>query len=225
METRRAAAAAITTLLAAMFGGCATSPRPAAPQPIALFDGRTLDGWVKRGGQADYHVEDGQIVGTTRPNQPNTFLCTTREFADFELVLEFKVHPELNSGVQIRSLSLPGYQNGRVHGYQVEIDPSTRAWTGGLYDEGRRGWLASLEGKPEARAAFKQRGWNSMRVLAFGDRFQVWINGTQTCDHRDSLTSRGFIALQVHGVGTRSDPLEIRWRNILLRPLDTPPGN
>lgn len=225
METRRTAAAAVIALLSLIFSGCATPARPVEPEAIALFDGRTLDGWVKRGGQAEYRVEDGQIVGTTRPNQPNTFLCTTREFADFDLTLDFKVHPELNSGVQIRSLSLPDYQNGRVHGYQVEIDPSARSWTGGLYDEGRRGWLASLEGKPESQAAFKQGDWNTMRVRAEGDRFQVWINGIQTCDHRDSLTPRGFIALQVHGFGARSDPLSIRWKNIRLRPLDSPSAN
>lgn len=223
MEAPRAAAA--LALIAALFGGCAAPVRAPEPSSIALFDGRTLDGWVKRGGEADFRVEDGQIVGTTRPNQPNTFLCTTREFGDFELMLDFKVHPELNSGVQVRSLSLPEYQNGRVHGYQVEIDPSERAWTGGLYDEGRRGWLASLEGKPEARAAFKQGEWNTMRVRARGERFEVWINGIQTCDHRDSLTPRGFIALQVHGVGARSDPLPVRWKNIRLRPLDHPPSN
>jgi hypothetical protein len=225
LETRRTLAAAAITVLAATLGGCASSSHAPESQAVVLFDGRSLDGWVKRGGHADYAVEDGQIVGTTRPNQPNTFLCTTREFADFELALEFKVHPELNSGIQIRSLSLPEYQNGRVHGYQVEIDPSARSWTGGLYDEGRRGWLASLEKKPEAQAAFKQGEWNAMRIRAEGDRFRVWINGIPTCDHRDSLTPRGFIALQVHGVGPRPDPLTIRWRNIRLLRLDPAGSN
>ena len=66
-------------------------------------------------------------------------------YDDFILELDFKVDPEMNSGIQIRSNSFPEYNNGRVHGYQIEIDPSERAWSGGIFDEGRRGWLADLE--------------------------------------------------------------------------------
>src|SRR5213079_2932899 len=99
-------------------------------------------------------------------------LCTERDYGDFTLELEFKVHPKLNSGVQIRSqcfeenreieydgktIKIPA---GRVHGYQVEIDPSDRAWTGGIYDEGRRGWLNDLKNNEPARQAFHQNEWN-----------------------------------------------------------------
>ena len=110
-----------------------------------LFDGKTLQGWVQRGGKAHYSVKDGAIVGSTVLNTPNSFLCTEKTYGNFILELDFKVDPELNSGVQIRSESLPDYHNGVVHGYQVEIDPSSRAWTGGIYDESRRGWLKDLE--------------------------------------------------------------------------------
>jgi len=116
-----------------------------------LLDGKTLHGWVQHGGKAAYRVEDGEIVGSTVPNTPNSFLCTEKTFGDFILELDFKVDPKLNSGVQIRSecfdepktieaggktIKIPA---GRVHGYQVEIDPSPRAWTAGIYDEGRAG--------------------------------------------------------------------------------------
>src|ERR1043165_7726506 len=118
----------------------------------SLFNGKSLNGWVQRGGKAKYEVEYGEIVGSTVPNTPNSFLCTTGDFTNFVLELDFKVDDDLNSGVQIRShcfdeptkvesggkeIRIPA---GRVHGYQVEIDPSERAWTGGLYDEGRRGF-------------------------------------------------------------------------------------
>ncbi len=185
----------------------------------SLFDGETLEGWVQRGGRAVYTAKDGQIIGTTRPDQPNSFLCTQEDFADFELVLEFKVDPRLNSGVQIRSQSLPDYQDGRVHGYQVEIDPSERAWTGGIYDESRRGWLAPLEGNEAARAAFAQDEWNRMRVLAVGNRIQTWINDVPTADLTDDATSSGFIGLQVHGVGDRATPLEVRWQRLRIREI------
>jgi hypothetical protein len=208
----------VAAMGALALGGCASNPGAVADGFEPLFDGKTLAGWVQRGGKSEYRVENGCLVGATRPNEPNSFLCTQREFDDFVLELEFKVDPGLNSGVQIRSESRPEYQGGRVHGYQVDIDPSSRAWTGGIYDEGRRGWLASLEGKPEAQHAFRQGEWNAMRVEARGDLIRTWINGVPTAELRDSMTSRGFIALQVHGVGAQTQELTVRWRGIKLRP-------
>ena len=111
---------------------------------VELFDGKTLSGFHQLGGQAKYSVKDGQIVGETVLNTPNSFLCTDQLYSDFILALEFKVDPKLNSGVQIRSNSFPEYNSGRVHGYQIEIDPSKRAFSGAIYDEGRRGWLNRL---------------------------------------------------------------------------------
>jgi len=203
----------------------------AAEKWIALFDGKSLDGWTQRGGKATYRIEDGAVVGTTAPNTPNTFLCTDRHYSDFILEYEFKVHPKMNSGVQIRShsFSVP-YElehagkklkiaAGRVHGYQVEIDPSARAWTGGIYDEGRRGWLNDLKSKPDAGKAFKQGDWNRIRVEARGPSIRTWVNGVAAADLSDDLTASGFIALQVHGVGKNEEPMEVRWRNIRLQDL------
>ncbi|MHC4767000.1 MAG: 3-keto-disaccharide hydrolase [Planctomycetota bacterium] len=193
---------------------------PGAAGFTALFDGRTLEGWRRLGGRAEYRVEDGQIVGTTRPGEPNSFLCTERLFDDFVLELEFRVDPELNSGIQIRSNSLAEYHDGRVHGYQVEIDPSDRAWSGGIYDEGRRGWLAPLDEASPARQAFRPYGWNRLRVAARGDTLMTWLNGVAAAHLVDSMTPQGFIGLQVHGVGDRADPLHVRWRDIRIRELD-----
>ncbi|MHC4908252.1 MAG: family 16 glycoside hydrolase [Planctomycetota bacterium] len=193
---------------------------PDAPGFERLFDGTTLNGWTQRGGKATYTAEDGAIVGRTAPNQPNSFLCTEELYGDFVLELEFKVDDELNSGVQIRSESTPEYRNGRVHGYQVEIDPSTRAWSAGIYDESRRGWLAPLETNEAARRAFRNGAWNRLRVVARGDRFQTFLNGVPAADLTDDMTAAGFIGLQVHGVGSRTDTLEVRWRDIRLKQLD-----
>jgi hypothetical protein len=190
---------------------------------IDLFDGVSLDGWTRRGGTAEFRVEDGCIVGVTRPDQPNTFLCTDRAFGDFELQFEFKVDRELNSGVQIRSRSRPEFKNGRVHGWQIEIDPSPRGWTGGLYDEGRRGWLKSPSDDTPSKLAFLQGGWNRIRVVAEGPRVRTWLNDVPVVDHVDlapEMDASGFIGLQVHGVGPRVEPLEVRWRNLRLRELD-----
>lgn len=189
---------------------------------IRLFNGSTLDGWIRRGGRADFRVEDGHIVGSTRPHEPNSFLCTAGEYDDFELHLRFRTDQDLNSGVQFRSESLPEVNAGRVHGYQYEIDPSARAWTGGVYDEGRRGWLANLESNPEARSAYRPHDWNDLRLVVQGNHIRTWINGVPAADFHDDMTRSGFIALQVHGVGDRLDPLEVRWSDIRLRPIASP---
>ncbi|MFG0330860.1 MAG: DUF1080 domain-containing protein [Phycisphaerales bacterium] len=181
---------------------------------IPLFDGESLDGWRKVGGDATYFVEDGAIVGEVGPG-PNTFLRTERVFDDFELRLEVKLDVPGNSGVQFRSHQRP--EDGRVYGYQCEIDPSPRAWSGGVYDEGRRGWLAPLDDKPEARAAFNLEGWNDYRIRAVGDHLQTWVNGVPCADFRDPMDARGFIALQVHS----GDQGRIRWRNIRIREIQS----
>ena len=186
---------------------------------VPLFDGKTLDGWKQLGGKAVYGVEDGMIVGQSVPNTSNSFLCTEKLYGDFILELEFKVDPGLNSGVQIRSNSIPDYKNGRVHGYQVEIDPSPRAYSGGIYDEARRGWLNDLKDNEPARKAFKADQWNKFRIEATGDAIKTWINGVPAADLKDSMTKTGFIGLQVHGVGKKTEPLRVRWRNIRLKDL------
>ncbi|MBL8761775.1 MAG: DUF1080 domain-containing protein [Phycisphaerae bacterium] len=192
--------------------------KPADPS-ISLFNGKDLSGWTQRGGKAAYFVEEGAIVGESRPGQPNSFLCTERVYADFILELDFIADTDANSGIQIRSNSVPDYKNGQVHGYQVEIDTTDRAWTGGIYDEGRRGWLAPLDKNPAARAAFKQGQWNHFRIECRADHIQTWLNAVPCADLRDSMTASGFIALQVHGVGDRKDPLRVRWKNIVLTDL------
>jgi len=198
---------------------------PVAAQPEGewkpLFDGKSLDGWTQRGGKAKYQVENGEIVGVAVPKTPNSFLCTDRDYSDFELEFEVKVHPSLNSGVQIRSHSRPDYRDGRVHGIQVEIDPSERAWSGGLYEEGRRLWLADLKNNPAAGKAFRNGDWNKFRVRAQGPEYQTWVNEVPAATLHDELTSSGFIALQVHAT-TSTDALDVRWRNIRLRELPPP---
>ena len=182
----------------------------------SLFNGKDFEGWVQRGGKARYEVRDGAIVGITVRGTPNSFLCTTRDYHDFVLELEYRVHPAMNSGIQIRSESREG--DGRVFGYQVEIDPSRRAWSGGIYDESRRGWINNLADDEAARKAFRQNEWNHYRIEAIGDRIRTWINRVPAADLRDSLTLGGFVALQVHGTG-REEPMEIHWRNLRIRDL------
>ena len=206
-----------------------------------LFNGKDIDGWVQRGGKANYSIEDGCIVGTSTPNTPNTFLCTGRDYGDFILEYEFKVDPKLNSGVQIRSnsyttnteLTLEGKKitvaANRVHGYQIEIDPDpkkARWWSAGIYDEARRGWLYpgilggdQKEFTAQGGTLFKQGDWNKVRVEAIGDSIKTTLNGTPCASIKDSLTASGFIALQVHDIGSDKDKVgtQVRWRNLRIQ--------
>ena len=193
--------------------GC--SKKDKAPW-INLFDSKTLTGWKQKGGAALYEVREGVIVGTTVNNTQNSFLTTEKAFDDFILELEFKVDSTMNSGIQIRSNSYDYYLNGRVHGYQIEIDPSERAWSAGIYDEGRRGWLHPLKDENSiAKNAFKQNKWNHYRIEALGDTLKTWINGIPAAHLIDDQTSMGFIGLQVHSIhAAQTAGMEVAWRNI-----------
>lgn len=183
-----------------------------------LFNGKDLNGWHQLNGKAKFTVENGEIVGTTVPNTPNSFLVTDKEYGDFILEVDLKVDTSMNSGIQVRSESSPDYNNGRVHGYQVEIDPSKRAWSGGIYDEARRGWLYPLELNPGAKTAFKNGEWNHYYVECIGNNIRTWINGVPTANLVDSMTRKGFIALQVHQIPNASDSgKKIRWKNIRIK--------
>lgn len=225
-------------------------PAPAAEVWQDLFNGKDLTGWVQRGGKARYQVDGADIVGSSTMETPNSFLCTAKTYGDFILEYDFKVDEKLNSGVQIRSecfdaptefvwegktIKIPA---GRVHGYQIEIDPDVprkRMWSAGIYDESRRGWLFPSGGEQSAQSkAFSEQGlrifkrgdWNHVRVEAIGDSIKTWLNGTPCADLKDSVTARGFIALQVHSIGKEKDKAgtQVRWRNLKIAEVAVPPN-
>ncbi len=180
----------------------------------SIFNGQDLSGWSQKNGLATYAAEDGAVVGRTAKNSPNSFLCSERDYGDFELTFEVMVDRELNSGVQIRSKSLPEKDNGRVHGPQVEIE-SAQGVAGYVYGEATgRGWLSPHQRPSDV---MKDKQWNRFAIRAVGPRIQTWINGRAIEDisDPDSYLS-GFIGLQVHGVGDRG-PFEVRWRDLRIR--------
>ncbi len=181
-----------------------------------LFNGKDLKGWEQLNGTAKYYAEDGMLVGETVMGSPNSFLCTKKHYGDFILEYDVLLEPAFNSGVQIRSESSKDYNNGRVHGYQVEIDPSRRRWTGGIYDEARRGWLYNLERNPKGKEAFQMGHWNHFHVEAIGDEIRTWVNGVMCANLVDTMTASGFIGLQVHNIGNHPELAgqKIRWKNI-----------
>lgn len=184
----------------------------------SLFNGKDLTGWHQLNGKAEYKVENGEIVGTTVSNTPNSFLATDKDYGDFILELDLFVANDMNSGIQFRSISKPEVMNGRVHGYQCEVDPSTRAWSGGIYDEARRGWLYTNELNPAAKTAFKLNQWNHYRIECIGNSIRTWLNGVPVAYVLDDMTSSGLIALQVHSIGANDQPgKQIKWKNIRIK--------
>ena len=174
-----------------------------AQQWTPLFDGKSLNGWHKLAGTADYQVENGNIVGTTITNSGNTFLATDKEYGDFILEMDVRIMDTTsNSGIQLRSHYDPaGHQGkGLVYGCQVEIDPSARRWSGGIYDEGRRDWLYPASLNPKSQEAFKVGEYNHIRVECIGNETKTWINDQPVAFLVDTVDHKGFIALQVHAV-------------------------
>ncbi|MDR2673791.1 MAG: DUF1080 domain-containing protein [Opitutaceae bacterium] len=196
-----------------------------------LFNGHDLSGWKQIAGSATYEVADGCIVGTTVNNSPNSFLATERPYGDFILEMEVMQDAEQakNGGVQFRSELRPA-QNGRpplVFGYQFEIDPAPRAWTGGIYDEARRGWLYTGDMNPRGATLYRTGQWNRLRIEAIGPSLRTWVNGVPVANVADNLTPAGFIALQVHSV-SKTDPAaagrKTRWRDIRIQTRDLAPS-
>jgi hypothetical protein len=201
-------AIAVALLAAIPISAWAAEDPAAGGDLLPLFDGKSLSGW-KVAGAGKFDVEDGAIRAAS---DKKSFLCTEKTYGDFVLELETLLKDGGNSGVQFRS-----HLRGKdvVFGYQAEIDTSKRAWSGGLYDEGRRAWLNPLEGKPALQAAFRSGEWNRYRVACIGDWIRIWVNGVLTTDERDPLDLEGFIALQHHGEKGKV----YRWRDIRLREI------
>lgn len=215
----------IALLALLLFTLCGSAHQPAPQNWKPLFNGKDFSGWKQLNGKAKYTIQNGEIVGTTVFGEPNSFMATDKNYGDFILELEYKVDSTMNSGVQFRSLSTPDYMNGRVHGYQFEIDPSPRRWTGGIYDEARRDWLYPLDLNPAARPAFKQGQWNKIRVEAIGNHIRTFVNGVPAAYVIDDVTPTGFIALQVHSIGKKEDEgRQIRWRNIRIQTENLKPA-
>ncbi len=182
-----------------------------------LFNGKDLSGWEQYGGTATYEAKDGVLVGTAVVQTPNSFLCTDRPYGDFVLTFEFQDDPNLNSGVMFRAQWRQEKDLRRIYGYQMEIDPSPRAYTGGIYDEGRRGWLYPLHYNPPARTAYRQAGWNTARIEAIGNELRTFINGVPAANMVDDFDASGMICLQVHSIPEQLAGTQVQWRNLEIK--------
>ena len=170
-----------------------------------LFNGKDLTGWKRLGGDAEFAVESGVIIGKTVLNSGNSFLVTEKEYGDFILELDvFLEDNEGNGGIQTRSHFNETANNGKgkVFGRQCEVDPSLRGWTGGIYDEGRRDWLYPLQLNARAVNAFKKNEYNHFRIECIGNEMKTWVNGIAAAYLIDTIDTKGFIGLQVHAISS-----------------------
>jgi hypothetical protein len=150
-----------------------------------LFNGKDLSGWKAIAGKATFEIKDGVIEGTAVFGTGNTFLVTEEMYTDFVLEVDLKInHSSSNSGVMARGQFNPEARNGEglVFGYQIEADPTPRAWSGGVYDEARRGWFYPVDLNPPAKSAFKMGEWNTSRIEAIGNTIKTWVNGQLSYD-------------------------------------------
>ena len=193
-----------------------------------LFNGKDLSGWKTLGGKAIYTVEEGVIVGRTVANTRNTFLVTEKEYGDFILEADVYVEDEEgNSGLQTRSHFDAAAFNGegRVYGRQVEVDPSPRRWTGGIYDEGRREWLYPMQLNAAAQNLYKKGAYNHFRIECIGNEMKTWVNGVATAYVVDTLDPKGFIGLQVHAINSPEHVgKKVCFKNIRIKTTDLQPA-
>lgn len=213
---------------------------------VDLFDGKTLNGWkvlnqdwTNPDSKPDFYVENNMIVCNTTMNNEGGYLVTDKSYSDFILEFDVKIDTSLNSGLQCRSrvwekdttsiyvagdaqgTKVPSkWRAGYVWGYQIEVDPSRRAWSGGLYEPGNRGWIVTLAGNEVARNAFKPLDWNHYKIKMDGNKIQVWVNDIPTVNTTDDMSSSGFLGLQFHGAYLEwQKDKKSMWKNIRIKEL------
>lgn len=185
-----------------------------------LFDGQTLAGWKNPYDWGKAWVEDGEIQLQA---DKKFFLTTERPYRDFIFEAEVKMpEGDSNSGFMFRC----HVAKNNVFGYQAEVDPSERQWSGGLYDEGRRLWLVPLQNDANSakafvertRGAFDRNGWNRYRIHCVGSSIRIYLNGVLTTDTMDTVDREGYLAIQHHGEKGKI----YRFRNLRIRELAAP---
>ena len=188
-------------------------------EEVQLFDGQSFDGW--EGDIEDtWRIENGTLTAGSLEKEAarNEFLSTKQVFRNFDLKLKYKIigDHKINAGVQFRTKRIPDHHE--VIGFQADISP---AFDGNLYDESRRRkFLARPQEtlRKKAQAAVGADGWNTYRILAVGNRIQLWLNGVQTVDYTEtdeSIEKSGIIAIQIHG-GMKGT---VSFKDLVVRPL------
>lgn len=186
---------------------------------VSLFDGRTTKGWKNPYTWGKVEVVDGEIHLTA---DNKFFLVTEKSYSDFIFECEVLLpEGQANSGIMFRAHVEPN----KVSGYQAEVDGDpNRGWSGGLYDESRRGWFISpkngdaasiAEFKKRAGNTFKRNDWNTYRITCKGSKIRIEVNGVVTTDVEDKTDASGPIGIQHHGEKGKT----YKFRNLRIKEL------
>jgi hypothetical protein len=204
-------------LAIALFAATSLSRAAEPKDGVPLFDGKSFAGW--EGNLKHFRIEDGAIVGGTLEEKipRNEFLCTEKEYGDFELQLKFKVLGKgANAGVQLRSQRIPNHHE--VKGYQADLGDG---WWGSLYDEARRNKILAKADAKLVDKVLKRDDWNDYRIRCEGKHIQLWINGQKTVDYveeDDAIPRKGIIGVQIHG----GPPSEAWYKDVTIKELPKP---
>jgi hypothetical protein len=231
-------ALALVSLASALCSSAAETKIADAPW-VSLFNGRDLTGWkiVALTNPAPVVVEDGAMVLRQRINtKEHSFIASEREYKDFILELDVKDDPNFNSGILLRCVESSTNAAVRINAYQVKIDNTPRAWTGGVFDDFGDSWtwLHDLADNDAGRAAFKLGEWAHFRIECIGPTIKVWVNGVPTCHLVDEKYRKGVIAFKIHALGNDPKATQnvIRFKNIRIlteqperyvMPMELPP--
>ncbi len=187
---------------------------------VPLFNGKSFAGWE---GDLDwFRIEDEAIVaGTLKKSvRQNAFLCTKKEYENFELRLEAKLTGEdANAGIQFRSRRIR--DDNEVSGYQADMGGESGQYStvwGSLYDESRRNTMLAIADEDELLKVLRPDDWNEYVIRCEDNRIQLWINGHRTVDYieqDEEIPSEGIIGLQIH----EGPPSEAWFRNITIEEL------
>lgn len=187
---------------------------------VSLFNGTDFTGWLHNEERSNYVIEDG-VIRLRKEKGKSGHLSTEKEYANFIFRFEFKLTPNANNGIGIRT---PGKGNAAYEGMELQIlDNTGPRWQklepyqyhGSVY-----GCFAAKRG------ALKPTGeWNSQEIIVDGSQLKVTLNGTviTECDlgaltpldgkeHPGLKNKSGFIKLLGHGS-------EVYFRNFMVKEL------
>jgi len=207
-----------------------TAEREEGFKPI--FNGKDLSGWDGKPGW--WKVEDGALTAESTPDKPckapNYIIWRGGQPSDFELLIDFKLSLEGNSGIQIRSEERPDWD---TFGYQADMTGNGEL-IGFIYHHSRG--LVAGRGEKVVFAAdgtktverigdaaellkhFKQGDWNTYRIVCRGSDIALYLNGVLMCqvtDRSNQAAAKGIIALQMHP----GPPMKVQFKNIRLKEL------
>ncbi len=200
---------------------------------VSVFNGKNLDGWkglvenpVKRAkmkpkelaaaqAKADaaaktgWVVENGELLFTGKGDN----LCTEKQYADFEMLVDWKLYPgpEPDAGIYLRGT--PQVQMWDT----ARVNVGAQVGSGGLYNN------QANPSKPLKTADQKVGEWNTFRIRMIGDRVSVWLNGELVTDNviLENYWDRTQPIFPVEQIELQAHGSKVAYRDIFIREIET----